>query len=106
MSSRYIKIPRIEIPLALLCVIFRDRSAQTNRELKRLSEITTDDETKILATIESMPAAMKPSFLLDVEAGGATELEDLSGAISRLGRRAGVATPIHDVATAALGVRR
>ncbi|MEA2690803.1 MAG: 2-dehydropantoate 2-reductase [Acidobacteriota bacterium] len=65
-----------------------------------------DDEAKVLANIESLPRVMKPSFLLDVESGGPTEIDDLSGAVSRLGRRAGVATPVHDVATAALGVAR
>jgi 2-dehydropantoate 2-reductase len=64
------------------------------------------DEEKILANVETLPKTMKPSFLLDLEAGGPTELDDLSGAVSRLGRRAGVATPVHDVTTAALGVRR
>ena len=64
------------------------------------------DAEQILKNIESLPGAMQPSFLLDLEAGGPTELDDLSGAVSRLGRRAGVATPVHDVATAALGVRR
>ncbi|HEV2845673.1 MAG TPA: ketopantoate reductase C-terminal domain-containing protein [Thermoanaerobaculia bacterium] len=43
---------------------------------------------------------------MDLEAGRPTEIEDLSGAISRLGRLAGVETPVHDVATAALGVTR
>ncbi len=65
-----------------------------------------DDAAKILANIETLPRTMQPSFLLDLEAGGPTELDDLSGAVARLGRRAGVATPVHDVATAALGVRR
>jgi ketopantoate reductase len=49
---------------------------------------------------------MKPSFLLDLEAGGPTEIDDLSGAVSRLGRLAGVETPVHDVATAALSAQR
>ena len=46
---------------------------------------------------------MKPSLLLDLEAGGPTEIDDLSGAVSRLGRLANVETPVHDTATAALG---
>ena len=49
---------------------------------------------------------MKPSFLLDLEAGGPNELDDLSGAVSRLGREAGVETPVHDTATAALSATR
>lgn len=63
-----------------------------------------EDAAKILAFIDSLAPAIKPSFLLDLESGGPTEIEDLSGAVSRLGRLAGVETPVHDVATAALGV--
>jgi 2-dehydropantoate 2-reductase len=62
------------------------------------------EESRILGFIDSLPESMKPSFLLDLEAGRLTELDDLSGAVSRLGRLAGVETPVHDVATAALGV--
>jgi 2-dehydropantoate 2-reductase len=68
--------------------------------------LNAQDEEKILANVESMPRPMKPSFLLDVESGGPTEIDDLSGAVSRLGRQAGVATPVHDVATAVFGVAR
>jgi 2-dehydropantoate 2-reductase len=55
-----------------------------------------------VAAINALPAAMRPSLLLDLERGGATEIEVLSGAISRLGRAHGVATPIHDTAWAAI----
>ncbi|HEV7507031.1 MAG TPA: 2-dehydropantoate 2-reductase [Thermoanaerobaculia bacterium] len=65
-----------------------------------------DVELKILGFIESAPDGMRPSFLLDLESGGLTELDDLSGAVSRFGRLAGVETPVHDVATAALSVAR
>jgi 2-dehydropantoate 2-reductase len=61
-------------------------------------------ESRILELVNGLPDAMKPSFLLDLESGGPTELDDLSGAVSRLGRESGVETPVHDVATAALGV--
>lgn len=66
--------------------------------------VAPDDDAKILGFIDSLGTGLKPSFLLDLEAGGPTEIADLSGAISRLGRKAGVETPVHDVATAALGV--
>jgi 2-dehydropantoate 2-reductase len=65
-----------------------------------------DVESKILVFIDSAPDAMRPSFLLDLESGGPTEIDDLSGAVSRFGRQAGVETPVHDVATAALSVAR
>ena len=64
--------------------------------------LPADTEARIVAIIHALPGPMKPSFLLDLEAGGATELDDLSGTVSRLGRLAGVETPVHDVATAAL----
>jgi 2-dehydropantoate 2-reductase len=67
--------------------------------------LPADVEEKILAFIASLPDPIKPSFLLDLESGGPTEIEDLCGAVSRLGRLAGVDTPVHDVATAALNVR-
>jgi 2-dehydropantoate 2-reductase len=65
-------------------------------------ELGDDEASKILSFIDSMGPALKPSFLVDLEAGGRTELDDLSGAVSRLGRAAGVETPVHDTATAAL----
>jgi 2-dehydropantoate 2-reductase len=65
-----------------------------------------EDVARILAFIESLAPGIKPSFLLDLEAGRPTEIDDLSGAVSRLGRLAGVETPVHDVATAALGAPR
>ena len=68
--------------------------------------LADDEEAKILAFIDSLGGGMKPSFLVDLESGGATELQDLSGAVSRLGREAGVETPVHDTATAALSAVR
>lgn len=65
-----------------------------------------DVELKIMGFVDSLAPELKPSFLLDYEAGGPTEIDDLSGAISRLGRQAGVETPVHDVATAVLGLPR
>jgi 2-dehydropantoate 2-reductase len=46
---------------------------------------------------------MKPSLLMDLEAGRPTEIDDLSGAVSRLGKAAGVDTPVHDTAAGAIG---
>lgn len=66
-------------------------------------ELVGDDEARILHFVDLLGAHLKPSFLLDVEAGGPTEIDDLSGAVSRLGRQTGVDTPIHDMATAVFG---
>jgi 2-dehydropantoate 2-reductase len=68
--------------------------------------LPADIEERLLGFIHGLPDAMKPSFLLDLESGGPTELNDLSGAVSRLGRQAGVETPVHDAATAALSAGR
>lgn len=65
--------------------------------------LTREDETRILGFADSLAPSLKPSLLLDLESGGPTEIDDLSGAVSRLGRKAGVETPVHDVATAVLG---
>ncbi len=45
-----------------------------------------------------MPKNGRPSMLEDLEAGRPLELEFLSGAVVRLGAKAGVPTPIHEVA--------
>jgi 2-dehydropantoate 2-reductase len=57
---------------------------------------------RMISFINNLPEGMKPSFLLDLESGGPTELDDLSGAVSRFGRIGKVDTPIHDTAVAAL----
>ncbi|HWM90371.1 MAG TPA: 2-dehydropantoate 2-reductase [Thermoanaerobaculia bacterium] len=64
--------------------------------------LSEEDASKILGFVDSLAPALKPSFLLDLESGGPTEIDDLSGAVSRLGRQAGVETPVHDVAAAVL----
>lgn len=62
-----------------------------------------DAADRTLAAIAALPAAMRPSLLLDLERGGPTEIDVLSGAIARMGRERGIATPIHDTALAAIG---
>src|SRR5436305_2441840 len=47
--------------------------------------LPADVEEKLLCFVSGLPGAMKPSFLLDLESGGPTEIDDLSGAVSRLG---------------------
>jgi 2-dehydropantoate 2-reductase len=64
--------------------------------------LTEADERLVLQQIESQTAGTKPSLLVDLEAGRPTEIDDLSGAVSRLAGRAGVETPFHDTATLAL----
>ncbi len=64
--------------------------------------LPAEEETRVTAQIAGLPGPMKPSFLLDLLAGGPNELEILSGAVSRLGAAAGVPTPVHDVAVTVL----
>jgi 2-dehydropantoate 2-reductase len=64
--------------------------------------LAEDAAARALSAIDALPPATKPSFLVDLEAGGPTELEILSGAVSRLAEALGVPTPVHDTATAAL----
>lgn len=64
--------------------------------------IPDSQESDIMRGIDALPGTMKPSFLLDVERGGPTELDVLSGAVSRFGRDTGIATPVHDTAAAVL----
>ena len=58
-----------------------------------------------IAFIATLPAGMKTSMQLDFERRRRVELEDITGAVVRLGRRLGVPTPTYDVVYAVLKVR-
>jgi len=64
-----------------------------------------DEGPRTCAYIDTLPATMKPSFLLDVEAGGPTELETLSGAVARFASDAGIDCPVHETVRTVLSVR-
>lgn len=66
--------------------------------------IPANQEAEALAKIAALPATLKPSFVLDIERGGPTELDVLSGAVSRFGRQTGVHTTVHDTAAAVLAL--
>jgi 2-dehydropantoate 2-reductase len=66
--------------------------------------LAEDEAERTIKTMDGLPDAMKPSLLIDLEAGRPTEIEDLSGAVSRLGKLSGVETPVHDTAAAAIGI--
>jgi len=66
--------------------------------------LAEDEAERTMKIIDGLPDAMKPSLLIDLEAGRLTEIDDLSGAVSRLGKACGVETPVHDTAAAAIGV--
>ncbi|MFL5565705.1 MAG: ketopantoate reductase family protein [Gemmatimonadaceae bacterium] len=65
--------------------------------------LAADETARVIGAIDALPPATKPSFLLDIEAGGPTELDTLSGAVSRYAAAAGIQTPIHDTVAAVLG---
>jgi 2-dehydropantoate 2-reductase len=62
------------------------------------------DENKVKNELFAIGPAIKPSFLLDLERGGPTELDLLAGTVRRLGREHNVPTPIANLATAAFEV--
>jgi 2-dehydropantoate 2-reductase len=64
------------------------------------------EEDQVLQRMAALPAALKPSFLLDLERGGPNELDILSGAVSRYGRACRVPTPVHDTAVAAISAAK
>jgi 2-dehydropantoate 2-reductase len=59
-------------------------------------------EAEVMDFIDGLTEAMKSSMLHDLEAGKPLELEWLTGAVCRLGRTHGVATPANDRIYAAL----
>ncbi|MFL5544806.1 MAG: ketopantoate reductase family protein [Gemmatimonadaceae bacterium] len=65
--------------------------------------LAADETARVIGAIDALPPGTKPSFLLDIEAGGPTELDTLSGAVSRYAAAAGIQTPIHDTVAAVLG---
>jgi len=58
--------------------------------------IHADQEERVWARFDGMPAPVKPSMLVDLEAGRRLELPWINGAIVRLGDRLGIETPAHD----------
>jgi 2-dehydropantoate 2-reductase len=67
--------------------------------------LAADETAQVVGAIDALPPGTKPSFLLDLEAGGPNELDTLSGAVSRYAEAAKVTTPIHDTVTAVLSPR-
>jgi 2-dehydropantoate 2-reductase len=89
-------------PLGMLLIERAIREAGAVARARGVA-ITAADEDRSIAFVSAMAPAIKPSLLLDLESGRPTELDVLSGAIARYGRELGVATPVHDTATAAIG---
>jgi 2-dehydropantoate 2-reductase len=77
----------------------RETGAVARSRGVRLAEDAVEHNVKM---IRGLPDAMKSSMLIDLERGNRLELEWLSGAVCRLGREAGIDTPVHDQVLAAL----
>ena len=84
------------------------RAVQEVVDVARARGITLapDETAQTIGAIDALPPGTKPSFLLDVEAGGPTEIAALSGAVSRYAESAGVDTPVHDTATAVFTLKK
>lgn len=67
-------------------------------------DLPSDIQQLVYSQIKDMPKDGRPSMLEDLEAGRRLELPWLSGAVERLGRKAGLATPIHSMANALLSI--
>lgn len=61
--------------------------------------IPADAEVRIDETLDRFPDDFFPSVIHDLNHGRRTEMDDLGGAVSRLGRDGGVPTPLHDAGT-------
>jgi 2-dehydropantoate 2-reductase len=62
-----------------------------------------DDTVSVaLAFLDGLPAEGTSSLQRDLAAGVPSELEDWTGAVVRLGRESGIATPVHDTLYAKL----
>jgi 2-dehydropantoate 2-reductase len=85
--------------------LFEKAIAETVALARARKVALPDDATaKALAFLDGLPADMGSSMYYDVRHGKRLELPFLSGAVARLGREAGVATPTHDFIVAALGL--
>lgn len=60
-------------------------------------DLSENDIQKYIEVISTLSPEGKTSMYQDIEAGRKTEVEIFSGAVSELGRRYGVATPINDL---------
>ena len=62
-------------------------------------DIPTDTEATVGGILDGFPEDFYPSVLHDLRSGRPTEMEHLAGAVSRIGRRVDVPTPLADAAT-------
>lgn len=63
-----------------------------------------DAEARVGEILDAFPDDFYPSVLHDLKSGRRTEMDALGGTLTRLGREAGVETPLFDAATCAVAV--
>jgi 2-dehydropantoate 2-reductase len=66
--------------------------------------VASDEETRTLEYVGSIPATVRPSLLLDLLAGSRTEVDVLSGAVARHAAELSLECPIHETAAAIFGL--
>ncbi len=81
--------------------------AAAMREVEALARargigLPADAVDQALATVDSFPAEATASMQRDIQDGRRSELLEQTGAVVRLGRAAGVATPVHEILLACL----
>jgi 2-dehydropantoate 2-reductase len=64
--------------------------------------LTPEDVERTMQFIDGLPEAMMASMCHDLLAGKPLEVDGLSGAVARLGKANGIATPAHTFIDAAL----
>lgn len=84
---------------ALLASAMREVEAVARARGVALPADTVD---QALATVDSFPAEATASMQRDIQGGRRSELLEQTGAVVRLGRAAGVPTPVHEVLLACL----
>ena len=100
-------VARVPIGTVLSIANTRDLLARAINEVIEVGKaagISLDDESrrKTWAFISSLPPNSTTSMQRDIESGKASELEFMSGSVTRLGKKYGVQTPIHDFIYACL----
>jgi 2-dehydropantoate 2-reductase len=64
--------------------------------------LPADAVEQALATVDSFPAEAIASMQRDIQGGRPSELLEQTGAVVRLGRAAGIPTPVHETLLACL----
>lgn len=93
-------------------VVYRDRLLLelAKRSIAEIAAVARAEEVRVsagaeaeaLAFLRNLPSDVVASMRQDLDAGRRLELEGISGTVVRLGRKHGLATPVHDVAYACL----